>query len=259
MPLLTAAQEIDLAKRIECGDLAAKQQLIEANLRLVVSIAKGFVWHGLTLMDLIQEGAFGLIRATEKYDYRRGIKFSTYATWWIRQSIMNALTGTGRAIRLPHRVVAMLRTIDSYEHELTQRLRRAPTPEELAAAVGCSATEVREVLAAGRPTVSLDKPISEERDSTLGDLIADWEAESPFDRADVAMQQRNVRLVLKTLPKGERHVITRRYGLDGNPPHTLEEIGRELEVTHQRIRQVQRNALERLRESPQVLVLSDSA
>jgi RNA polymerase primary sigma factor len=259
VPLLTAAEEVHLAKRIERGDLSAKDHMIEANLRLVVSIAKKFVGRGLTLMDLIQEGALGLVRAAEKFDYRRGIKFSTYATWWIRQSIMYALANSSRTIRLPHHVVVKLRSADYLERQLTQQLRRDPTVEEVAIALGCSPSELHEAMAAARPTLSLDKPAGEDQDSSLGDFVPDDSADSPFECAYMAEQQQNLRRVLKTIPIGERRVLEMRFGLDGSEPRTFEEISREIEEPRGRIKHVDRTAFKRLRASADIRVLDETA
>jgi RNA polymerase primary sigma factor len=246
-PLLTAAEEVALAKRIERGDLDAKARLVEANLRLVVSIAKRFRGRGLSLMDLIQEGTFGLIRAAEKFDHRRRIKFSTYATWWIRQSIFRGLADTAHTIRVPQHVADRLLTINTLERDLTQRLRREPTATELAAELNCSPREVLDLLAAARPTVSLDRPVGEQPDATLLDLVADDQAESPFCCAELAMQQQVVRRALNNLPKRERRVLELRFGLDGGPARTLAEVGRELNASRQTIANVERTAFDRFR------------
>jgi RNA polymerase primary sigma factor len=257
VPLLTAGEEVALAKRIERGDLEAKGQLVEANLRLVVSIAKVFIGRGVTFMDLIQEGTFGLIRAAEKFDYRSKIKFSTYATWWIRQSILRGITNSARTIRLPQHVVTKLMCIDTVGRDLTQRLGRDPTPEDLAAELDWSLREVQDILAFARPTVSLDKPVGDDQDATLGDLVADDRADSPFDRAELALQQQNVRKVLKKLPTRERNVLELRFGLDGGPQRTLEQVGGELAYAREHIRQVERSAFTRLRELPEASVFAD--
>jgi RNA polymerase primary sigma factor len=250
--LLTAAEEVHLAKRIERGDLDAKDRLIEANLRLVASIARKFVGRGLVLMDLIQEGTLGLVRAAEKFDYRRGIKFSTYATWWIRQSIMQGLADHARTIRLPHHVVAKLKSADYFERELIQQLRRDPTVEELAHALGCEAGELHDALAAARPMVSLDKANEEDPGSSLLDVVADDSAESPFERASLTVQRETVRRLVSGLPALERRVVELRFGLNGGEEHTLKQIRREVKLSQDALRNLQRAAFERLEESLEV-------
>jgi RNA polymerase primary sigma factor len=259
VPLLTAAEETSLAKRIEHGDLAAKAQLIEANLRLVVSIARGFPGRGFTLMDLIQEGALGLIRAAEKFDHRRGIKFSTYATYWIRQSIMTGVTRGTRPIRLPAHIVARLRSLESVQQDLTQRFGRDPTPDELAGELNWTRSEVVELVAAARPLVSLDSEIGEEQDTTLAELIADDGAECPFEGAQLEMQRGVVRRALRRLPERERRVLELRYGLDGGPQRTLEQVGEVLQAPREQIRLVQRSAVTRFKALPEAFALADPA
>jgi RNA polymerase primary sigma factor len=258
-PLLTAEEETMLAKRIEHGDLTAKAQLIEANLRLVVSIARGFPGRGFTLMDLIQEGTLGLIRAAEKFDHRRGIKFSTYATYWIRQSIMNGVARGTRLVRLPSHVVARLRSLESVQLDLVQRLGRDPTTEELAAELNWTRDEVLELVAAARPTVSLDSTVGEEQDTSLVELIPDDSAESPFDIADLELQRGTVRRALRHLPERERRVLELRYGLDGGPQRTLEQVGKVMGSPREQVRLVQRSAVSRFKALPEAFALADPA
>jgi RNA polymerase primary sigma factor len=255
-PLLTAAEEVELAKLIERGDRLAKDRMINSNLRLVVSIAKKYQGHGLSLLDLIQEGIIGLIRAVEKFDWRRGYKFSTYATWWIRQAVQRGVANKSRTIRIPVHIVEREQKIARAERELTLKLERPPTDEEVAATAKLSLKHVREVRAAARAVASLDKPLGDESDTAFGDIVATDKSDVE-EEVVVGLSEDTLRGVVEKLPDREKQVIKLRYGLDGDrDPKSLEQIGREMGLTRERVRQIETQALERLAREREVAAMA---
>ncbi len=244
-PLLTAAEEVELSKRIERGDMAAKRQMIECNLRLVVSIAKNYRNQGLPFLDLIQEGMFGLIRAVEKFEWRRGLKFSTYATWWIRQAVARAIADKARTIRVPVHVVERMQKMQRAERYLFTSLGREPTLEEIAEEAGLPLQQAMEVRATARASTSLDQPIGEQDDAVFGDLVA-GDDPLPDEETERRLQKEALDRALESLPERDRRVLELRYGLRGEEPHTLEHIGRRLGLTRERVRQIEVESLARL-------------